>query len=195
MLKSAHTYYIINYRTVHNIVLAKRQVLVPFAVLGGVCSAGEPQLHCYSTFGAGWMFAIRFIASMSILTSGSLERILRTHALASTVSPELYVVQDVELKVRCWFSSRSTPAYWYGTLRLRFPGPCQQGCSRVGWHNAVVETVRADQRFPDRTFCCKFRPRDTGLLFIKTKRLFHGCTIRESGPGPATRVATRVGTG
>ena len=37
------------YRTVH-IVLAKRQVLVPFAVLGGVCSAGVPQLHCYSTY-------------------------------------------------------------------------------------------------------------------------------------------------
>ena len=34
----------LQYRTVH-IVLAKRQVLVPFAVLGGVCSAGVPQLH------------------------------------------------------------------------------------------------------------------------------------------------------
>ena len=67
-------------------------------------------------------------------------------------------MQDIELKVRCWFSSRSTSAYWYGTLRLRFPGSCQ-GCSRVGWSNAVVETVRADQRFPDRSFCCKFRPR------------------------------------
>ena len=53
-------------------------------------------------------------------------------------------MQDVELKVRCWFSSRSTSAYWYGSLRLRFPGSCQ-GYSRVGWRNAVVETVRADQ--------------------------------------------------